>query len=271
MINWIIRVSVRHRVFVLLASAIGAVAGLYAVWHTPMDAVPDLSENQVIVFATWQGHGPSEIYEQVTQPLSQQFQGLEDVRVVRGSSDMGYSMLHIIFEDDVTYAVARQRVQERIASVDLTLPQGVRADLAADGIPTGQIYWYTVEGTGYDLVELRSMQDVLIAPQLRSLEGVAEVASVGGFQCELLIQAEPELLASHGLSLNDLKAELLLPTQTAGGHVLQKANAEFESTSLLKRLSSKTPDMPTCPAARTSIMSNQNKYNFLKKNGMTRK
>ena len=227
MINWIIRVSVRHRVFVLLASAIGAVAGLYAVWHTPMDAVPDLSENQVIVFATWQGHGPSEIYEQVTQPLSQQFQGLEDVRVVRGSSDMGYSMLHIIFEDEVTYAVARQRVQARIASVDLTLPQGVRADLAADGIPTGQIYWYTVEGTGYDLVELRSMQDVLIAPQLRSLEGVAEVASVGGFQCELVIQAEPELLASHGLSLSDLKAELLLPTETAGGHVLQKANAEF--------------------------------------------
>lgn len=227
MIDWIIRVSVRHRVVVLLLTAICAVAGLHAVWHTPMDAVPDLSENQVIVFAAWQGHGPSEIYEQVTQPLSQQFQGLENVRVVRGSSDMGYSMLHVIFEDDVTYAVARQRVQERIASVDLSLPQGVRAILAADGIPTGQIYWYTVEGTGYNLAELRSLQDALIAPQLRSLEGVAEVASVGGFQSELVIQAEPELLACHGLSLNDLKAELLQPTETAGGHVLQKADAEF--------------------------------------------
>ena len=135
MIEWIIGASVRHRAMVLLASAICAVAGIYAALHTPMDAVPDLSENQVIVMTAWPGHGPFEIYDQITQPLSQQLQGLEDVRVVRGSSDVGYSLLHIIFNDDVTYATARQRVQERDSTPDLVLPQGVRPKLAADGIP----------------------------------------------------------------------------------------------------------------------------------------
>lgn len=227
MIDWIIRCSVQHRVIVLLTSVVFAVTGLYAALQTPMDAVPDLSENQIIVFTEWQGHGPSEIYERITQPLSQQLQGLEDVRVVRGSSDMGYSMLHIIFNDKVKYATARQRVQERVSTLDLALPVGVRPNLAADGIPTGQIYWYTIEGTGYNLAELRSLQDTMIAPQLRSLEGVAEVAGVGGFHAELLIQAEPSLLADHGLTLNELRKELSQPTESAGGHVVQKGNAEF--------------------------------------------
>ncbi|MBC7967713.1 MAG: efflux RND transporter permease subunit, partial [Fuerstia sp.] len=106
-------------------------------------------------------------------------------------------------------------------------PAGVRPNLAADGIPTGQIYWYTVEGSGFDLAELRSIQDTMIAPQLRSLEGVAEVASVGGFHAELLIRAEPNLLADHGLTLDDLRTELSQPTESAGGHVVQKGNAEF--------------------------------------------
>ena len=227
MIDWLILTSVRHRTFVLLAAAMAAVAGMIAALRTPMDAVPDLSENQVIVFAEWPGHGPSEVYEHVTFPLSQQLQGLEGVRVVRGSSDIGYSLLHVIFEDRVTFTVARDRVQQRTASPDIDLPDGVTPQLAADGIPTGQIYWYTVEGKGYDLAQLRALQDWTIAPQLRSIAGVAEVASVGGFVSELIIQAEPSLLAEHGLTIRDLANELSLATSSVGGSVLHKGNAEY--------------------------------------------
>jgi Cu(I)/Ag(I) efflux system membrane protein CusA/SilA len=242
MIEKIIRFSVGHRGFVLGASILVAVAGVFAAFHTPMDAVPDLSENQVIVFTNWPGHAPPEVFERITQPLSQQLQGLEGVRVVRGSSDMGYSMLHVIFQDDVSHSSARQRVQERVATLDVKLPDGVRPTLAADGIPTGQIYWYTVEGTGYDLPELRSIQDSMIAPQLQSLQGVAEVASIGGFQSELYIQAEPELLAQYGLTLRDLEHELSQPTEFAGGHVLQKGNAEFIVQLVPSRMTSAIKD-----------------------------
>ena len=211
---------------VLIAIAC-AIAGVYSAVHTPMDAVPDLSENQVLVFSNWTGHGPSEVEEHVTYPLSLQIQGLEGVRVVRGSSDIGYSMLHVVFEDGVTFAVARKRVQDRLSSLGTTLPDGVIPRLAADGIPTGQIYWYTVEGIGYDLAQLRSLQDWTIGPQLRSVPGVAEVASVGGFVAELLIQIDPDLLTAHGLTIGELTEELKRPTTSVGGHVVQKGNAEF--------------------------------------------
>lgn len=227
MIHHLIAFSIRNRTLVVLIAIFGAVAGFFSATHSPMDAVPDLSENQVIVFTTWPGHGPREVEEQLTYPLSLQLQGLQDVRVVRGSSDIGYSMLHIIFTDQVTFKVARQRVQERLASLESTLPDGVIPRLAPDGIPTGQIYWYTVEGTGYDLAQLRGLQDWTIAPQLRSVAGVAEVASVGGFVSELQIQAQPELLAEFGLTIQQLGDELARPTTTVGGHVVHKGNAEF--------------------------------------------
>ncbi len=227
MIDWLIERSIRHRAIVVLAAGLCAVAGLVAAVRTPMDAVPDLSENQVIVFTNWPGHGPQEVDEHVTHPLSLQLQGLSGVRVVRGSSDVGYSMLHVIFEDRVSFEIARRRVQERLASLESDLPAGVVPRLAADGIPTGQIFWYTIEGEGYDLAQLRAMQDWTIAPQLRSVPGVAEVASVGGFVAELLIQVDPALLALHGLTVRDLGDELSRTTTTVGGHVLHKGNAEF--------------------------------------------
>ncbi len=227
MIDWLIAVSIRHRTVVVLVAIVGAFAGLYAAAHSPMDAVPDLSENQVIVFSTWPGHAPREVEEQITYPLSLQLQGLQGVRVVRGSSDIGYSMLYVIFEDRVTFSAARQRVQERLASLEASLPEGVVPRLAADGIPTGQIYWYTVEGAGCDLAELRSLQDWTIAPQLKSVAGVAEIASVGGFVAELQIQVHPALLAEFGLTIRELGDELSRPTASAGGHVLHKGNAEF--------------------------------------------
>ena len=227
MIRWLIETSIRNRAVVILIAIVWVVAGVYSAVHSPIDAVPDLSENQVIVFCNWPGHGPREIEENVTYPLSLQIQGLEGVRVVRGSSDVGYSLLHVIFEDHVTFSAARQRVQERLTSLSTSLPDGVVPRLAADGIPTGQIYWYTVEGVGLDLAELRSLQDWTIAPQLRSVPGVAEVASVGGFVPELQIQVDPALLVDYGLTLQELGDELSRSTTSVGGHVVQKGNAEF--------------------------------------------
>lgn len=227
MIHWLIATSIRYRTIVVLASIVFAIAGLYSAIHSPMDAVPDLSENQIIVFASWPGHGPREVEEQVTYPLSLQIQGLQGVRVVRGSSDVGYSMLYIIFDDQVRFTTARQRVQERLSSLEAGLPDGVVPRLAADGIPTGQIFWYTVEGVGYDLAQLRSLQDWTVAPQLKSVPGVAEVASVGGFIAELQIQMEPTILAQYGLTVRDLADELSRPTASMGGHVLHKGNAEY--------------------------------------------
>ena len=227
MISSLIEISIRYRTAVVVVAIVCALAGISAAVHSPMDAVPDLSENKVIVFTNWPGHGPQEIEDQVMYPLSLQLQGLEGVRVVRGSSDVGYSMLHVIFEDGVSFGAARQRVQERLTSTEVRLPEGVIPRLAADGIPTGQIYWYTVEGVGHDLTELRRLQDWTIAPQLRSLSGVAEVASVGGFVAELKIQVDSALLSAYGLSVLNLYEELSRPTSNVGGHVIHKGNAEF--------------------------------------------
>lgn len=136
MIERVIELSIRHRVLVIVAGAVLAVWGVFAVHQTPMDAVPDLSENQVLVFAEWPGHGPHEVEDQVTYPLSRALQGLAGVRVVRGSSDVNYSLIHIIFHDGMTFTTARHRVQERLAVVGNSLPTGVTPRLAPEAIPT---------------------------------------------------------------------------------------------------------------------------------------
>lgn len=227
MIESLIRFSVERRMSVILLTAVLAVLGCAAMFRTPMDAVPDLSENQVLVFTAWQGHGPLEIEERITRPVSRQLQGIDGVRVVRGSSDMGYSLLHVIFEDRVAFADGRRLIQDKLSAMQELLPEGVQPSLASEGIATGQIYWYTVEGRGRDLSDLRRMQDTLIAPQLSTVRGVAEVASVGGFLRELHIQADATQLAARGLSASRLVEELERFTGSAGGQVLQKGMAEF--------------------------------------------
>lgn len=227
MIERLIAFAVHRRGWVLLIAMLWTIAGVWAVWHTPMDAVPDISENQVIVFAEWAGHAPEEVEQHVTYPLSLSFQGLQGVGAVRGSSDVGYSMLHLIFDDDVTFTEARDLVRQQLTASPLDLPEGVTARLAADGIPTGQIFWYTVEGNGYDLGELRALQDWSIAPQLRSVPGVAEIASVGGFVREICVQADIPALAMAGLTLSDVSEAIEAVRGSSGGHVIHKGNAEF--------------------------------------------
>jgi Cu(I)/Ag(I) efflux system membrane protein CusA/SilA len=227
MIERLIEWSIRNRWLVCAAGLLLALSGLFAVYHTPVDAIPDLSENQVIVFTEWPGHSPPEIEGQVTYPLSLHLQGLAGVRVVRSSSDFNFSMISIIFEDGVNIAAARDRVAQRLASVREVLPSGVAPSLAPDAAATGQIFWYIVEGEGSDLSRLRAIQDWYVRPQLSSVSGVAEVASVGGYVGEYAVEVDPRRLQALGVRLSDVLQAVPRANAAVGGDVIHKANAEY--------------------------------------------
>src|SRR5262249_13289659 len=177
-----------------------ALWGARAAYRTPVDAIPDLSENQVIVFTEWPGHGPQEIEEQVSFPLSLELKGLDGVRVVRSSSDVGFSMVSVIFEDRVGWDAGRRQVGEALARSAARWREGVAPRLAPDAAATGQIFWYTVEGAGHDPGRLRAIQDWYVRPQLAAVPGVAEVASVGGLPLEYHVELDPHRLAAHGIA-----------------------------------------------------------------------
>jgi Cu(I)/Ag(I) efflux system membrane protein CusA/SilA len=227
MIERLITFSIHHRSAVILAGLALAALGAYAAWTTPVDAIPDLSENQVLVFTPWEGHGPREVEDQVTYPISLDLQGVRGVKTVRGSSDFGFSILHVIFEDSVDFATARKRVAERLGGAGRMLPEGVAPQPPPDALATGQIYWYTVEGGGLDLGRLRELQDRYVKPQLGSVPGVAEVASVGGFPVEYHVDVDPERLGARGVTLADISRAVGGADSTVGGHLIQQGNAEF--------------------------------------------
>src|SRR5947208_8574766 len=156
MIAKIIESSVRNRWLVIFAWLGIALWGLYALIHTPIDAIRDLSENQVIVFADWMGRSPQDIEEQVTYPLSVQLQGLAGVKRIRSSSEPNFSMINIIFDEHTDFYFARNRVLERLTTAQAQLPVGVTPVMAPDATALGQIFWYTVEGEGKSLDELRA-------------------------------------------------------------------------------------------------------------------
>ncbi len=201
LVLWVLR----HERLVLIVALLAGTAGVAAILNTPIDALPDLSENQVLVYTPWPGQRPPEIESRVTRPLSAALQGIPGLVSVRGSSELNFSLLHLIFSDEVSFLEARTRVQVKLSAIELELPAGVAPQLAADGIPTGQIFWYTVEGQETDLVELRRLQDEVVAPQLRTVAGIAEVASVGGFSAEYHLQIELAKLAEQQVSISELQ------------------------------------------------------------------
>jgi Cu(I)/Ag(I) efflux system membrane protein CusA/SilA len=227
MIESIIEWSIRNRAVVILAALALFFAGGRAMLTTPVDAIPDLSENQVIVFTDWMGRGPQEIEDQVTYPLSVSLQGLAGVKVVRSSSEFNFSMITIIFDDATDYYFARQRVLEKLSTASSVLPPGVSPYMAADATAVGQIFWYTVEGDGKDLGELRSLQDWFIRFQLTSVPGVAEVASVGGAPREYQIDLDPNKLRALGVSLGEVNTAVARSNSAAGGRVIHQGNAEY--------------------------------------------
>jgi Cu(I)/Ag(I) efflux system membrane protein CusA/SilA len=223
MINWLIEWSVRNRVLVLLIYIGLAAAGYWALVRTPIDAIPDLSDNQVIVFTDWAGRSPKEVEDQVTYPLVTSLQGLPGVRVVRASSAFSFSMVNVIFEDNVDLYWARTRVLERLNLVGKQLPEGVTPTLGPDATGVGQVFWYTLESDKSDLRELRSVQDWFVRYQLNSVPGVAEVASVGGYVQQYQVDVDPDKLRSYNIPLSAVVEAVQKSNNNVGGNVVEQA------------------------------------------------
>ncbi len=227
MISRIIAFSIENRLVTLLAIGALCVLGVYCLYRTPVDAIPDLSENQVIVWADWPGRSPREIEDQITYPLSVNLQGLAGVKSIRATSEFGFSMINIIFEERIDFYFARMRVLERLSIAGSFLPAGVVPYLAPDATALGQIFWYTVEGEGRSLDELRSIQDWYVRWALNSVSGVAQVASVGGHIREYQIDISPERLRAFDISLGEVFEAVMSSNSSVGGKVVQKEGSEF--------------------------------------------
>ena len=225
MINKLIELSVRNRVFVIALYVALAGWGYWALRTTPIDAIPDLSDNQVIVFTDWVGHSPQEVEDQVTYPLTVNLQGLAGVRVVRSQSAFGFSMIYIVFEDNVDLYFARARVLERMNLVSKLLPPGVQPTLGPDATGVDHVFWYTVESPTHSLRELRTIQDWFIRYQLNAVPGVAEVASVGGYVQQYQINVDPNRLRAYGVPLSAVVNAVRESNRNVGGNVLESNGA----------------------------------------------
>ena len=221
MINHLVAFSLKNR-FIIVAFYLALAGwGYWALLHTPIDAIPDLSENQVIVFTDWMGRSPQEVEDQITYPLTVNLQGLAGVKVVRSQSAFGFSMINVIFEDKVDLYFARTRVLERLTLVSGSLPEGVKPMLGPDATGVGQIFWYTLESDKHSLIELRSLQDWFVRYQLNAVPGVAEVGSVGGWVQQYQIDVDPNRLRSYDLPLSAVVMAVKHSNNNVGGNVVE--------------------------------------------------
>ncbi len=225
MINRLVDLSMKYRGLVLAIYVGLAAAGYAAVNTSAIDALPDLSDNQVIVFTDWPGHSAQEVEDQVTYPLTVNLQGLAGVRVVRSQSAFGFSMIYAIFEDNIDLYFARARVLERLGLVTKLLPAGVIPTLGPDATGVGHVFWYTVESDRHSLRDLRSIQDWFVRYQLNAVPGVAEVASVGGTVQQYQIDLDPNRLRSYGLSIGDVVQAVRAGNANVGGNVIEANGA----------------------------------------------
>lgn len=226
MIERVIEYCARNRFIVLLIYALVVVWGVWAMWRTPIDAIPDLSENQVIVFTEWMGRAPQLVEDQVTFPLVTALQGVPGVRAVRASSMFGMSFVYVIFDDATDLYWARSRVLEKLSTVQSSLPAGARAQLGPDGTGVGHVYWYTVEGKS-DLGTLRAVQDWYIKLNLQSVPGVAEVASVGGYLRQYQIDVDPSALKAFGVTMGQVRSAIMRSNNDVGGKIVEAGDAEY--------------------------------------------
>jgi copper/silver efflux system protein len=227
MIEKIIDWSANKRFIVILLYIIIIGFGIYSVINLPVDAIPDLSENQVIIFTEWMGRSPQIIEDQVTFPIVSGLQGLPDVKAVRANSMFGMSFVFVIFNDNIDLYFARSRVLERMNTIQAQLPFGVVPSLGPDGTGVGHIYWYTVEGKDYDLGTLRSIQDWYIRYKLSSVDGVAEVASIGGYVKQYQVDVNPTDLRAYNLTVSDVVNAVQRSNNEVGGKILEISDAEY--------------------------------------------
>ncbi|MGJ1264478.1 efflux RND transporter permease subunit [Sphingobacterium spiritivorum] len=227
MVHQIIEWSMRNR-FIVLVLAIGIfVWGIFAVKKNPIDAIPDLSENQVIVFTEWMGRSPQLIEDQVTYPLVTNLQGIPKIKYVRGSSMFGMSFIYVIFEDDVDVYWARERVMERISTISSTLPQGATPQLGPDGTGVGHVLWYTLDAPDTDLGEQRAIQDWYVKFALQNVPGVSEIASFGGFQKQYQIAIDPNKLLYYKLTVPQVIAAVRSNNNEAGGRKFEMSDIGY--------------------------------------------
>ena len=223
MIHRIIEWSLKNRVIVI-ALFLGITGwGYWALVNTPIDAIPDVSENQVIVFTDWAGRSPQEVEDQITYPLVTNLQGLPGVKVVRANSAFSFSMINIIFDDSVELYWARTRILERLNVVQSQLPEGVTPTLGPDATGVGQVFWYTLESDKYSLRELRTMQDWFVRYQLNSVKGVAEVASVGGYVQQYQIDVDPNELRGYSMPISKVIGAVKKSNSNVGGNVVEQS------------------------------------------------
>jgi Cu(I)/Ag(I) efflux system membrane protein CusA/SilA len=225
MINRLIELSLKNRVVIVALYLALGMWGWWALRATPIDAIPDLSDNQVIVFTDWPGHSPQEVEDQITYPLTTNLQGLAGVRVVRSQSAFGFSMIYVVFEDNVELYFARSRVLERMSLVGKALPPGVVPTLGPDATGVGHVFWYTVESPTRSLRDLRTLQDWFIRYQLNAVPGVAEVASVGGFVQQYQIDVDPNRLRAYNLPLSAVVRAVRDSNLNVGGNVIESSGA----------------------------------------------
>jgi CzcA family heavy metal efflux pump len=227
MVQKFIELSLRHRYIGLLVTAVLFIWGFFAVQQNPIDAIPDLSENQVIVFTEWMGRSPQTIEDQVTYPLVSNLQGIPKVKNIRGTSMFGMSFVYIIFDDDVDVYWARTRVLERLSYAQRLLPAGITPTLGPDGTGVGHVFWYTLDAKQMDLGEQRALQDWYVKLALQTVPGVAEVASFGGFEKQYQLVIDPVKLQYYNISMMDVMNKVKANNNDVGGRKFEMGDMAY--------------------------------------------
>ena len=227
MVRKLIELALRNRFIVLLLAGCLFAWGIYSIKQNPIDAIPDLSENQVIVFTEWMGRSPQVIEDQVTYPLVSNLQGIPKIKNIRGSSMFGMSFVYVIFEDNVDTYWARTRVLERLNFAQRLLPQGITPSLGPDGTGVGHIFWYHLNAPKMDLGEQRALQDWYIKFALQTVPGVAEVASFGGFEKQYQLVVDPVKLQYYNVSLMDVMNKVKANNNDVGGRKFEMSDMSY--------------------------------------------
>jgi CzcA family heavy metal efflux pump len=227
MVQKLIELSLRNRYIILLLAAGLFAWGIFAVQKNPVDAIPDLSENEVIVFTEWTGQSPQIMEDQVTYPLVSNLQGVPKVKDIRATSMFGMSFVYVVFEDDVDIYWARTRVLEKLNYAQRLLPQGVTPTLGPDGTGVGHIFWYHLDAPKMDLGEQRALQDWYVKLALQTVPGVAEVASFGGFEKQYQLVVDPVKLQFYNISMMDVIRKVRANNNDVGGRKLDMSGMGY--------------------------------------------
>lgn len=254
MINKLISWSIQNR-YVVLLFVLGLIGyGAYSLLQTPIDAIPDLSENQVIVFSKWEGRSPQLVEDQVTFPLVSNLQGIPKVKDIRATSMFGMSFIFVVFQNKVDPYWARTRVLERLNYAQKFLPSEVVPSLGPDATGVGQVFWYTLKAPGYDLGEQRAIQDWYVKFALQDVPDVSEVASFGGFQKQYQIALDPNKLDYYHISLMDVVKTVRKNNNDVGGKVFDMNNTNYmiKGTGYLKNIND-IANLPVTAQGNTPI------------------